>query len=991
MDFSTSQAKRLKSLKKQAKKGHVDPDANDPFQLFVNSTTIRYCLYKDSHKILGNTFGMLVLQDFESITPNVLARTMETVEGGGSIVLLLKSMASLRQLYTIVLDVHARLRSASHKKVTGRFVERFILSLGACQSCLVCDEELNILPISSHIRTISALPPAADTRNPRQRELDALKTTLQDSEMICALVKKARTLDQAKALLVFIEAIAEKTLRTTVALTAARGRGKSASLGLAVAYAIGMGYSNVFVSSPHPENLKTFFDFVFQGFDALKYEEHQDYELLTSTNEAYSGCVVRVNVFHTHRQTIQYIHPSEGGKLGHAELVVIDEAAAIPLPLVRSMFGPHLLFLSSTVNGYEGTGRALSLKLIKGLRDSAAAGGGRALKELTMTEPIRYAEGDAVEQWLNKLLCLDSALAPPSAAPNMCPHPSTTSLYHVNKDALFSFHKASEVFLQRMVALFVSSHYKNSPNDLMLMSDAPAHHLFVLLGPINPESSDLPEILCAVQVCLEGGIAGESIASALASTGKTDSGDLIPWIISQQYQDPSFGQLNGGRIVRIATHPNYQGMRYGTRALELLTQYYSGQLSGFAADGEDPDEQDGDAEGGVVAAESGNGGLLKEVLKPRKLKRSLLSALTERKAEELDYLGVSFGVTDQLYRFWQRSEFHPLYVRLTPNEITGEHTCIMVKPLTSNNSWLTGLEFDFQRRLAHLLGYDLRSLSTDLALRLLSFDPAKARVMTAPDGGQPPALSDAVIRTFSPYDRSRLTAYTQSHVDYHVVLDMIPSLALMLVNGIFREDISLNWSQAQILVGVGLQKKSLDSLATELSLTSNQVLAFFQKTLHKICKAFTKVEEQQAEQQVEKEGKGAGKIAAAGNVDDDADKKKKKKKKKDKKASKSDAEDEDGGAPVSASKRQRNEEDDDDNDDNGGDGKEVGKEGDDGLDLGDEFAMPEEDDEGWKDALRETSLRQGDALNEISVKRKMTKQEIAHQLKKMSKKKKGKQ
>ena len=30
--------------------------------------------------------------------------------------------------------------------------------------------------------------------------------------------------------------------------------------------------------------------------------------------------------------------------------------------------GPYLVFLSSTVNGYEGTGRALSLKLIQQLR-----------------------------------------------------------------------------------------------------------------------------------------------------------------------------------------------------------------------------------------------------------------------------------------------------------------------------------------------------------------------------------------------------------------------------------------------------------------------------------------------------------------------------------------------------------------------------------------------------------------------------------------------
>jgi N-acetyltransferase 10 len=36
-----------------------------------------------------------------------------------------------------------------------------------------------------------------------------------------------------------------------------------------------------------------------------------------------------------------------------------------------------------------------------------------------------------------------------------------------------------------MVSLYVASHYKNTPNDLLLMADAPAHHLFVLLGPVD--------------------------------------------------------------------------------------------------------------------------------------------------------------------------------------------------------------------------------------------------------------------------------------------------------------------------------------------------------------------------------------------------------------------------------------------------------------------------------------------------------------------------
>ena len=64
-------------------------------------------------------------------------------------------------------------------------------------------------------------------------------------------------------------------------------------------------YSNIFVTSPSPENLRTLFDFVFRGFDALNYSEHEDYELVQSTNPEFNKAVVRVNIFREHRQTIQ--------------------------------------------------------------------------------------------------------------------------------------------------------------------------------------------------------------------------------------------------------------------------------------------------------------------------------------------------------------------------------------------------------------------------------------------------------------------------------------------------------------------------------------------------------------------------------------------------------------------------------------------------------------------------------------------------------------
>lgn len=72
------------------------------------------------------------------------------------------------------------------------------------------------------------------------------------------------------------------------------------------------------------------------------------------------------------------------------------------------------------------------------------------------------------------------------------------------------------MFLQRMMALYVASHYKNSPNDLQLMSDAPAHRLFALLAPVDQSSNSIPEILAVVQVALEGAISKQSAKVNLA-------------------------------------------------------------------------------------------------------------------------------------------------------------------------------------------------------------------------------------------------------------------------------------------------------------------------------------------------------------------------------------------------------------------------------------------------------------------------------------------
>ncbi|KAK2459458.1 hypothetical protein APHAL10511_008518 [Amanita phalloides] len=868
LGFTTHRKKREAKIKKDIKRGLREPNEQNPFEIFVTVTDIRYTYYKESHKILGNTYGMCVLQDFEAITPNLLARTIETVEGGGLVVLLLKTMTSLKQLYTMTMDVHARYRTSSHDSVVARFNERFILSLGACTDCLILDDELNVLPISRGKDVKSVDDPSGQSTQEKKAadELKELRSSLSETKPAGDLIKLAKSLDQAQAILTFIDAIAEKTLSSTVTLTAARGRGKSASLGLAIAAALAHGYSNIFITSPSPENLKTLFDFVFKGLDALGYEEHLDYDIVQSTNPDFNKAIVRINLFRDHRQTIQYIQPEDAHVLGQAELVIIDEAAAIPLPLVRNLMGPFLVFLSSTINGYEGTGRSLSLKLIQQLRESTrpslskntitastrsddastsatmgtskkpahkAPPKARTLREIKLETPIRYSAGDKIEKWLNSLLCMDATVVPKVLGSQGCPHPSQCELYYVSRDTLFSFNPASELFLQRMMALYVASHYKNQPNDLQLMSDAPAHHLFVLLPPLKDNESQLPEPLVVLQVALEGNISKQAILEGLGR-GMRAGGDMIPWLISQQFQETRFGSLSGARIVRIACHPDYANMGYGSRALQALNSFYSGEYFSLdesnVAEKSYPDSAIMDPSTDLLTEHP--------TVRSASVMPPLLQRLSERKPETLDYLGVSYGLTPQLLRFWKRMGYVPLYMRQTASELTGEHTCVMVRGLNSSAEgeleWLAEFAKDFRRRFLTLLSYKFREFGSVTALSILEAANTGAK-KSDHDTSKELGAAELAIH-FTPFDLKRLESYANNMLDYHVILDLLPTVASIYFQERSGADVKLSVVQSSILLALGLQHKPVEDVEKELQLPVSQILAMFIKVIRKITK-----------------------------------------------------------------------------------------------------------------------------------------------------------
>ena len=186
------------------------------------------------------------------------------------------------------------------------------------------DDQLNILPISEHINSIEPVDPSTVINRKAVVELEGLKKSLSTKEVIGELLAKAKTLDQAKVIMTLIDVLNDKASKTTVFLTAGRGRGKSAAIGLGIAAAIRLGFSNIFVTAPSPDNLKTLFEFICMGLQLLDYKDRMDYEKIYSSSKDYEKPIIRIEVKKTHTQFIQYVFPTDADKIGHTDLVVID-------------------------------------------------------------------------------------------------------------------------------------------------------------------------------------------------------------------------------------------------------------------------------------------------------------------------------------------------------------------------------------------------------------------------------------------------------------------------------------------------------------------------------------------------------------------------------------------------------------------------------------------------------------------------------------------
>jgi N-acetyltransferase 10 len=64
----------------------------------------------------------------------------------------------------------------------------------------------------------------------------------------------------------------------------------------------------------------------------------------------------------------------------------------------------------------------------------------------------------------------------------------------------------------------------------------------------------------------------------------------------------------------------------------------------------------------------------------------------------------------------------------------------------------------------------------------------------------------------TPFDLKRLESYAQNSLDYHVILDLLPTVALLFFEKRLGNEVRLSVIQSSILLGMGLQRKSVEEV-----------------------------------------------------------------------------------------------------------------------------------------------------------------------------------
>lgn len=279
-----------------------------------------------------------------------------------------------------------------------------------------------------------------------------------------------------------------------------------------------------------------------------------------------------------------------------ADWLVVDEAAAIPAPLLQKLIArfPRTL-LTTTVQGYEGTGRGFLLKLCAAFPERHV---------FTLNQPIRWVAGCPLEALVNDALIFhDEAFTTLPTGEVM--------LLPVSQSAWQSSPEQPTALYQ----LLSGAHYRTSPLDLRRMMDAPGQHFISAQTPQGPAG--------ALWLVDEGGLS-PALSQAVWAGYRRPRGNLVAQSMAAHGGSPLAATLIGRRISRIAVHPQRQREGIGQR---LIAQAW------------------------VTAS-------------------------------QCDYLSVSFGYTEELWRFWQRCGFTLVRIGTQREASSGCYAAMALRPLT---------------------------------------------------------------------------------------------------------------------------------------------------------------------------------------------------------------------------------------------------------------------------------------------------------------------
>lgn len=233
------------------------------------------------------------------------------------------------------------------------------------------------------------------------------------------------------------------------------------------------------------------------------------------------------------------------------DLLLIDEAAAIPTPLLEGLLGHyHRLVFATTEHGYEGTGRGFHLRFKRHL-DRRTPG----WRELHLDEPIRWSQSDPLEPLLNRLLALAANAPPPET--NAAPQWRQIGADQVADD---------EGLLLRLFGLLVLAHYQTTPGDLRTLLESPDLDIHLLEAD--------QQLLGVALVAREGPIAPD-LAQQIWAGRRRPRGQLLPQSLLAHGGLKHAGERRYARVMRIAIHPTCHRRGHGHALLAALTTHYT--------------------------------------------------------------------------------------------------------------------------------------------------------------------------------------------------------------------------------------------------------------------------------------------------------------------------------------------------------------------------------------------------------------------------------